>query len=242
MTVTDVIVLDTDADEHAGQVPAGLRLSASKRLKLESALRSAGLALVSVNPVIFSGAAPLDELWRRRLRAAVRSVVNEADAGELERLRAAVTAGPDDGLDEALWGPAPDSETVSRAVFEDLSEQFVQRRELAERSITRDEAAELLGVAAQSITTRLAAGKLVGMKVGREWRLPPWQFDPDNPDGVLPGLEELQAVFPGGPVSLSRWMVTANPEFGGRTPAQVMAAGGSAQVIALARALTAAAW
>lgn len=107
-------------------------------------------------------------------------VVDEADAGELARLRAAITAAPDDGLDEALWGPAPDSAVLSHAIFEDLSDQFAQRRELTERSISRDEAAELLGVAAQSITTRLAAGKLVGMKVGREWRLPPWQFDPDN--------------------------------------------------------------
>ena len=26
---------------------------------------------------------------------------------------------------------------------------------------------------------KLAARKLVGIKVGREWRLPTWQFDPD---------------------------------------------------------------
>ena len=80
------------------------------------------------------------------------------------------------------------------------------------------------------------------MKVGREWRLPPWQFDPDNPAGVLPDLDGLQAAFPGGPVSLSRWMMRAQPEFDGRTPAQEVAIHGSAPVIALARALTAAAW
>ncbi len=239
--MTELFLLDTADDEQASRVPADLHLAAPARNKLESALRSAGLTVVSLNTVL-SEPTPVDEVGRRRLRVAVTNIVNDADDAELTRLRAAATTDPNDGLDQALWGPAPDSVEVSHAVFEDLSDQFAQRRELAERSVSRDEAAELLGVAAQSITSRLAAGKLVGMKVGREWRLPPWQFDPDNPAGVLPDLDELQAVFPGGPVSLSRWMTRAQPEFDGRTPAQEMATHGGAPVIALARALTAAAW
>lgn len=193
--MADVFLLRAAADEQAGRVPAGLHLTSSIRGKLESALRSAGLTVVSLNAVLKDVNA-VDEICLRRLRVAVSSAVNEADASELDRLCAAVTAQLDDGLDVALWGAAPDSAAVSHAVFEDLSNQFVQCRELAERSISRDEAAELLGVAAQSITTRLAASKLVGMKIGRQWRLPSWQFDPDNPSGVLPDLDELQAAFP----------------------------------------------
>jgi hypothetical protein len=37
-----------------------------------------------------------------------------------------------------------------------------------------------------------------------EWRLPLWQFDADDPSGFLPDLHALQAVFPGGVVSLSQ--------------------------------------
>lgn len=239
--MADLFLLRAAADEQAGRVPADLHLASSTRSKLESALRSAGLAVVSLNAVVNDPDA-VDEIDQRALRAAVSSVVNDADAGKLERLRAAATAEPDDGLDEALWGTAPDSAALSHAVFAHLRDQFAQRRQLAERSISRGEAAELLGVAAQSITTRLAAGKLVGMKIGRQWRLPPWQFDPSSPAGVLPNLDELQEAFPGGPVSLSRWMVHVEPEFGGRTPVQEMVARGSEPVIALARALTAAAW
>jgi len=79
-------------------------------------------------------------------------------------------------------------------------------------------------------------------KVGREWRLPRWQFDPDNTTGALPDLDVLQAAFPGGPVSLSRWMMRPHPEFDGRTPREETIAHGSKSVIKVARTLTAAGW
>jgi hypothetical protein len=169
-------------------------------------------------------------------------LVNEADDLEVARLQAAATAESADGLDERFWGPGPDSVTAARAVFADLSDQFAQRQLLAANSISRDDAAELLGVAAQSVTAKLASRKLVGIKIGREWRLPPWQFDPDNPNGVLPDLDTLQAVFPGGPVSLSQWMLRAQPEFDGRNAREEMMLHGSAPVIELAQVLTAAGW
>jgi len=49
-------------------------------------------------------------------------------------------------------------------------------------------------------------------------------------------------VFPGGVVSLSKWMLRQQPEFDGRTPREELALHDSAPVIALARALTAAGW
>jgi hypothetical protein len=79
-------------------------------------------------------------------------------------------------------------------------------------------------------------------KVGREWRLPRWQFDPDNTTGALPDLDVLQAAFPGGPVSLSRWIMRPHPEFDGRTAREETIAHGSESVIKVARTLTAAGW
>ena len=117
-----------------------------------------------------------------------------------------------------------------------------QRRDLAANSFSREAAAELLGISPQSVTDKLESRKLVGIKVGREWRLPRWQFDPDNTTGTLPELNVLQAAFPGGPVSLSRWMMRPNPEFDGRTPREETIANGSASVIKVARNLTAAGW
>ena len=168
--------------------------------------------------------------------------MNEADDSEVARLAAAATAESPDDLDERFWGPGPDSVTAVKAVFADLSDQFAQRQQLAANGISRDDAAELLGITAQSVTAKLASRKLVGIKVGREWRLPPWQFDPDVATGVLPDLDALQAVFPGGPVSLSRWMLRAQPEFDGRNAREEMILHGSGPVIELARVLTATGW
>jgi hypothetical protein len=240
--MTELFVVEPAAvDEPADRIPEGLPIGSPERGPLERALRRAGLAIVPLNAVIDTRSRPASN-DRRSLRASVAAVVDAASDAELDRLGSAVTSETNDDLDEKFWGLAPDSVTASKAVFADLKDQFAQRRQLAAESVSRDEAAELLGVAPQSITAKLAARRLVGIKAGREWRLPLWQFNPDEPAGVLPDLDALQAVFPGGVVSLSRWMQQEQPEFDGLTPQQEMALHGSAVVIAVAQALTAAGW
>jgi excisionase family DNA binding protein len=237
-----VVVERTAVD---GGLPNDLPSNIAGREELEQALRNAGLAIVAVQRVEEAnvpsrGATRSD--GKSRLRAELEALVNEADESELARLEAAATASPDDGLDERFWGPAPDSVTAAEAVVADLTDQFAQRRELAANSFGRQEAAKLLSISPQSVTDKLESRKLVGIKVGREWRLPRWQFDPDNVTGALPDLDVLQAAFPGGPVSLSRWVMRPNPEFDGRTPRDEAVAHGSASVIKVARALTSAGW
>lgn len=228
-------------DEQASRVPDDLPVGAPERDKLEDALRESGYAIVLIDPTSVAPTdlgAPAD---RTELRTAVANLVNEADDSELARLQAAAADEPDD-LDELFWGPGPDSETAVKAVVADLSDQFAERRQLAANGISRDNAAELLGITAQSVTAKLTSQKLVGIKLGREWRLPTWQFDSDIPTGVLPDLDTLQAVFPGGPVSLSHWMLRAQPEFDGRNAREEMIFHGSEPVIELARVLTATGW
>jgi len=223
-------------DEQVPRVPDDLPMATPERDKLEDALRESGYAIVAIDP---TAAAPADTT---ELRDAVAAVVNEADQSEVARLEAAAAAESPDDLDERFWGAAPDSVTAVTAVLADLSDQFAQRHQLAADGISRDATAELLGITAQSVTAKLAARKLVGIKLGREWRLPAWQFDPDVPTGVLPDLDTLQAVFPGGPVSLSQWMLRTQPEFDGRNAREEMVLHGSTPVIELARVLTATGW
>ena len=223
-------------DEQVPRVPDDLPLATPERDKLEDALRESGYAIVAFD---LTAAAPADTT---ELRNAVAAVVNEADQSEVARLEAAAAAESPDDLDERFWGAAPDSVTAVTAVLADLSDQFARRQQLAADGISRDATAELLGITAQSVTAKLAARKLVGIKLGREWRLPTWQFDPDVPTGVLPDLDTLQAVFPGGPVSLSQWMLRAQPEFDGRSAREEMIVHGSTPVIELAQVLTAPAW
>lgn len=87
----------------------------------------------------------------------------------------------------------------------------------AERVDVEDAGGDLLGVSPQTVSEWVAQHKLVGLKDGREWRFPAWQFTPDNAEPVLPDLDRLVATFPGGEVSLSRWMNRANDNFAGRT-------------------------
>jgi hypothetical protein len=223
-------------DEQVPRVPDDLPMATPERDKLEDVLRESGYAIVAIDP---TAAAPAGTT---ELRDAVAAVVNEADQSEVARLEAAAAAESPDDLDELFWGAAPDSVTAVAAVLADLSDQFAQRKQLAADGISRDATAELLSITAQSVTAKLAARKLVGIKLGREWRLPTWQFDPDVPTGVLPDLDTLQAVFPGGPVSLSQWMLRAQPEFDGRSAREEMIVHGSTPVIELAQVLTATAW
>ena len=96
-----------------------------------------------------------------------------------------------------FWGPGPDPVTAVKAVFADLSDQFAQRQQLAANSISRDDAAKLLGIAAHSVTAKLASRKLVGIEVGRESRLPTCNSIPTFPSSSYPIWTLCKPCFPG---------------------------------------------
>ena len=145
-------------------------------------------------------------------------------------------------LDESLWGTAPSAAELRNAALQTLKDDFVARRELMHASLSRGEVAELLGISSQAVLDRLTHGDLVGLKDGREWRIPMWQIHAGAERGFLPGIADLQRVFPGGVVSLSRWAVTPNVDLGEMTPANALAAGRVQDVIAVKAKTTTAAW
>ena len=150
--------------------------------------------------------------------------------------------GSEDELDTALWGREPSVAERRTASLENLRLEFEARRTVLEESLTRAEVAELLDVSEQAVLDRLESGALVGLKKGREWRLPTWQFNPDAERGFVPGLAELQQVFPGGVVTLSSWVSAPSVDLDGATPAAELAAGHVDRVVLAAKSLTAAAW
>jgi hypothetical protein len=162
---------------------------------------------------------------RDEAMAALAAASDEAVARVLEILR-----------DDA-WGPEPSPEAVAEAVEWNASVGLARRRELIERSIGRDEAARVLGVTPQAVSDAIKRGRLIGLKEGREWRLPRWQFSADQPRGVLHGLRELIEVFPAGIVALSRWAQTDSPDLAGLSPVVALQRGRVAEVVQLARAL-----
>jgi hypothetical protein len=145
-------------------------------------------------------------------------------------------------LDESLWGHAPSAAELRTAALQVLKDDFIARRELLQSSLSRAEVAELLDISSQAVLDRLTHGDLVGIKHGREWRIPMWQVNAGAERGFLPGIADVRRVFPGAVVSLSRWAVTPNVDLGGATPADALAAGRVQDVIAVAARTTAAAW
>lgn len=175
-------------------------------------------------------------------RDALKSVLGSVTPAMRHDFVTTVTGHDSDALDARLWGPGLDADERRAAALTNLRRQYEARRHVINASLTRPEAAELLDVSEQAVLDRLEAGDLVGLKKGREWRLPAWQFSADAERGFVPGIARLVEVFPGGVVSLTEWATRPNVEFDGATPANELAAGRADAVINAARAGSLAAW
>ena len=144
--------------------------------------------------------------------------------------------GGDTHLDDA-FGRDPTASEYAEAVAWNLSVATERRQQLIARSLARQEAAGRLSVSAQAVSGMLDRGSLIGLKEGREWRIPAWQFDGESPRGVLPGLRDLASRFPGSVVSLSRWIERENPDLDGMTPRAALQRGNVQGVLRLVDAI-----
>ena len=177
----------------------------------------------------------------RDLSDALRTVIQELPASEITEFIDTVT-GADENLDPALWGDAPATAETARAHLANLTAKFADRQTVLAQSITRADAAHLLGISDQAISDRLNAGDLVGLKDGRVWKLPAWQFDADTENGTLPGIAALRQHFPAGPVTLPAWVTAPHADLNNHTPAARLAAGDVDQVLRAAQAGGPIAW
>lgn len=169
-------------------------------------------------------------------------VLEEADAEQVELVSLAAGNSEQQLLDGSLWGPAPTQAELVAGSVANLRQQFARRQRVLAASLSRAEAAVLIGVSEQAITGALDSGRLLGLKHGRYWALPAWQFDAESVQGMHPRLGELAEAFPGGLVSLSLWIQRPSADLDGASPQQALAAGDASRVIDLARALTSAGW
>src|SRR5664279_5510815 len=123
-------------------------------------------------------------------------------AADLEELANDGLIGDDDQAIDlpAVWGRAPARTTRELAESENLRKAFLTRQSVLQASVSRGQAAALLGLSEPAVTKHLDQGRIVGIKDKGRWAIPAWQLDADTRDGYLDGIDRLARVFPGGPV------------------------------------------
>jgi len=135
------------------------------------------------------------------------------------------------------YGPMP--EPMRIVGVEEAQRGRELRERVAEASLSREQAAQYLGISPQAVSERKKAKKLAAIRRGRETRFPAWQF---TDEGTLPGLEQVIGSWPGSPLALATWAQRPSPDLDGRTPAEALRDGDVDAVIALERAIEAASW
>lgn len=94
-----------------------------------------------------------------------------------------------------------------------LMRGVVAHATLVTTGLTASQAASRLGVSDARIRQRLGDGTLFGIREGRAWRLPLFQF---TPVGELPGWSTVCAAIPASiaPVELDGWLSAPHPDLG----------------------------
>jgi hypothetical protein len=112
------------------------------------------------------------------------------------------------------------------------------RRELLQQFIGTTEVVSLLGLGnRQTPLERIRSRTLLAIRDQGKRRYPLWQFDPDEPDGVIAGLPDVLAALPMADLIKARWLQRPQPLLDGQTPLQLRCEGRLDRVLAEARAV-----
>lgn len=125
-------------------------------------------------------------------------------------------------VDEPLDESVTQAEAESQAVRE-------------EESVGAAEAARRTDRSRQSIERLRRAGRLLGLRVGAQWRYPLWQFSSDTPGGIVPGLGEVLGALALSPAGAGFWLLKPAERLGGQAPIDLLRQFRPDPVIELAR-------
>ena len=119
---------------------------------------------------------------------------------------------------------SPASPTVALAHTVNDRRLVERREQFRSLALTTGQVRELLGgVSRQAVALRVANGGLLSLELAGRSLFPDWQF---SEDGVRPGLRAVLALLRhGGRGALAADALMRTPVAGGRTPADLFAAG-----------------
>ncbi len=108
------------------------------------------------------------------------------------------------------------------------------RRMILANCVGVEQAAKLAERTRQRLEHLRREGRLLALRVKNCWRYPQWQFDPDYPGGVLPGLGKVLALLQLSPAGSAAWLTTVFKELGNRSPLDLLRAGQTDDIIEFA--------
>ncbi len=204
---------------------ASTRLGVSRR-RMEIAIQAAQVLTRAefgvVEELLALGAAGLSQQRRTALSLGL--------AQALETLSQADGRDPLAGVDDPL---AP--EEAIATLCEAGEESRIARQQILSESISVGEAAELTGRSRQALERQRRAGRLLALRRRNQWRYPRWQFDPDAPGGVVPGVAEVLQCLGLSPAGTAFWLRQPRDELGGKAPIAVLHQRRAEAVLELAR-------
>jgi hypothetical protein len=140
--------------------------------------------------------------------------------GIVSAIRTLQDAGDDDPLAE-VDDPMSPSEAMETLLWAE-SEMQTHRETLLKDAVSAAEAATLIGRSRQSIERLRRDGRALALRAGSQWRYPRWQFEPDAPGGVLPGLEDVLRNLHLSPAGAAFWLLKPAERLEGLPPVELL--------------------
>lgn len=125
-------------------------------------------------------------------------------------------------------------EKVTHGFFEAELASRKRREDLLAHCVGAEEAARITGATRQNIERLRKQKKVIAIRVGARWRYPSWQFDPDYPSGVIPGIAETLGHLHLSPSGTAAWLLTPLATLRQQTPIELLRRGEVNPVIDLA--------
>jgi hypothetical protein len=110
------------------------------------------------------------------------------------------------------------------------------RQALLRDCISASEAAQTTGRSRQALERLRRANRLIALRTGRQWRYPRWQFDPDAPGGILPGLGQVISDLQLSPAGAAWWLLQPSKQLNGAKPLELLRRHQPAPVVELGQA------
>ena len=150
------------------------------------------------------------------------------DAGVSQERRAAMSRGlarvleatpvsaPEDPL-AAVDDPLDAAGAAESVALAEVESQAL-REAILKDCIDASEAGRLTGRSRQALERLRRDGRLLALRAGSRWRYPRWQFDPDAPGGIVPGIAEVLRELSLSPTGAAFWLLQPSEGLGGHPP------------------------